>query len=223
MNKSFLLTFLIAACSAAELTPIKKVQPEYPNVGSAYIIDHAEVRLIVAGDGVPFSIESNIGLPEYVVRAMAAWRYQPFASRDRAMIASLDVPIRRALSPGMASKLVVRWTAAPETTEALKRSESLDADDAVTLLSKLPPNEEPELARTSLIAYYAKHPSPEAEQHRAELVLWLIEHYPQADIQGSAYAVLNPGGSSANPEATQKARSLWNAALQQYPADYTVA
>jgi TonB-like protein len=220
ISKTLLFSLVAVACSAAELKPIKQTQPDYSSVGSAYLVDVAAVHLIVAGDGVPFSLTSDVALPDTVVRALAAWRYERFASNDKAVTVLLSVPIRRALSPGFMSSLSPRWYPKQETADAIKRADLFDPSQAAALLAKLPPSEEPELARTSLIAYYAKHPSVEASEQRAALVLWLIEHYPQADILGSSYAELNPATDS---NAAQKAQGLWNAALAQYPSDYVVA
>jgi hypothetical protein len=222
MRNVLLLAVLAAACPAGELTLLQQVQPDYGDMGSAFIVDQAEVQLTVTGDGVPFSVKSDLGLPDSVVRALAAWRYQPFASADKGVTVPLTVPIRRALTPALERELSVHWKHSKETSEAVKHGESLDPSSAAALLANLPPNEEPDLSRTALIVYYAKHPSPETNRQRGALVLWLIEHYPQAEILGSSYAVLNLGGPAASPEEAQKARTLWSAAIADYPGDYTV-
>src|SRR5438270_933025 len=143
--KTLLITLLGFACSAAELKPIKQVQPEYPDMGSAYIVDEAEVRMVVTGDGVPFSLESNIGLPDNVVRALAAWRYQPFGSANKGATISLAVPVRRPLSPALEAQLVIHWQISEETKKAVDRGRALDAGGAAALFARLAPAEEREL------------------------------------------------------------------------------
>ena len=80
--------------------------------------------------------------------------------------------------------------------------------------------------RAALLVYYSRQGSVDAERTRevrARLIEWLVDRYPQDEILGSSFAVINSSGEPlADAQACKRVEELWLAALETYPNDILV-
>jgi TonB family protein len=223
--------FLSIACQwlhAEDVAPvlIKKVDPNEGRQRTGFIFDAAEVDLTLDDKGVPFALAASIGLPDYVVQALEQWRYSPYKKNGHNVPfgVKLSVPVARALSPQVERQLLPRWRPSGDAVrQALKAGHELDDAGAASLAADLPDAEALGNPRTSLLVYYANQgaKNPEsARAARAKLITWLVEHYPQDDILGSTFAIVNRSGDPlADSDTSAKLTKMWIDISAQNPAD----
>ncbi len=226
--------FVSIACHVlySEDTPpvlIKKIDPNEGRPKTGFIFDLAQVDLTLDENGVPFALAASVGLPDYVVKALAEWRYSPYKKNGQKVPfgVKLSVPVARALSPQVERQLPPRWRpSGKEITDALKAGRELDQSGAASLEASLPDAEALGNPRTSLLVYYANQgaKNPEAARlARARLITWLVEHYPQDDVLGSSFAIVNSSGEPlADAETSAKLTKMWIDASKQSPDDEKV-
>ncbi len=219
--------FLLAGDTSPVL--VKKIDPNEGRSKAGVVFDAAEVKLFVDETGIPFSLESSSGLPDYVVKALAQWRYSPYRKNGRKVpfFAKLVVPVARPLTPVTERFLAPTWyPSTVEVSEALKKGRKLNEADADALEANLSNTEAPDNPRTALLFYYANQgvQNPEkARAARAKLLTWLVENDPQDDLLGSSLAIVNrSGGSLADADTNSSLTSLWLHAVAQYPDDAKV-
>ena len=140
---------------------------------------------------------------------------------------TLRVPVRRKLDPELERSQRPRWTPPPDLRPAITRAASLTADQAAALLAGLTNAELPDHNRTTLLIYYAKKgviDQATAIKVRRDLLLWLVNTFPQDPILTSSYALVNPSGEplADNPGASTL-KQAWLEAVAQYPKDISVA
>ena len=235
MNRLITLTaYALAVCqllSAADMSAalLKKVDPNEGRSKVGVVFDVAEVNLIMDATGVPFSLESSVGLPDYVVKALEQWRYSPYKKNGQAVpfAAKLTVPIARPLTPTVERNLASLWyPSAKEISQAIQRGRALNEAAAEALEADLPDAEALGDPRTSLLVYYANQGAKDpdkARAARAKLLTWLVEHYPQDEVLGRPFALVNSSGEAlADPSASVNLAKLWSDAVKQYPTDEKV-
>jgi hypothetical protein len=97
---AFSLLWLSHGMICAQVVPpvlLQKVEPEDSVNLKSWLSDPARIQMIVAPDGLPYSLTSTTSLPDNVVQALAKWKFKP-GTRDGARSAFtviLEVPIRR--------------------------------------------------------------------------------------------------------------------------------
>jgi hypothetical protein len=233
-----LRVLLIALClspclSAQDKTQppvlVTKVEPDYRNLATGYLVDVAEVEMTLDAVGVPFALKSSVGLPDNVVQALSEWRYQPYKKNGHAVPCALtmNVPIRRQITPLLERNIRPRWVPTDEQVrQAVEEGNQLTAETASKLEQDLPSAEAVNHARTSLLIYYAKGlpDASKAREARAGLITWLIQNYPEDEILGSPAGIINVSGEPlADAEAQDRAKQLWLRAVKASPNNQAVA
>lgn len=220
---------LVAAAGKDEFPVIrKKIDPNEGRPTTGVVFEAANVALTVDQNGVPFSLESSVPLPDYVVQALEQWRYSPFKKNGRAFPfqAKLVVPVARKLTPLVERNLAPIWYPSHEVVEALKKGYGLTDAQAQDLEAELPDKSQPDGPRTVLLAYYATKGAQNAEKaltERAKLLTWLVEHNPQNSVLGSPLAVVNSaGGALADADTNEKLSKLWTDAMTLNPDDEAI-
>lgn len=162
------------------------------------------------------------------MKALEQWRYSRYkkSGRNVPFSAKMRVPFARPLTPALEVSLLPAWhPSSPEILAAVDKGLSLDDATATAMEADLPDAEALGNTRASLLAYYAygvKNPD-KARAERAKLLTWLVEHYPQDDVLGSSYALVNNSGDVlADPDTCAKLTKLWLDAVAQYPGDEKV-
>ena len=104
MTRSIAFAFLAATLCrtllAADTQPavMKQIDPNQGRSNIGVVFDTAEVELVMDAAGVPFSLESSLGLPDYVVQAFCLWRYSPARVNDKPVDAQTTVTVDFTLS-----------------------------------------------------------------------------------------------------------------------------
>ncbi len=218
--------------SAEDKPPVllTKVDPNEGQSKAGVIFDAAEVALTLDESGVPFSFESSAGLPEYVVKALEQWRYSPYKRNGRSVpfAVKLSVPVARRLTAQVERNLAPQWRPANvDIMQAIKRGRELDQSSAEALEASLPDAEALGNPRTSLLVYYAtkgaQHPE-KALAARAKILSWLLAHYPEDDVLGSSFALVNSGGDPlADADTSSRLAKLWFDAGRQHSGNEKLA
>ena len=206
-----------------------KVEPDWGSLTSGYLVEPAAVELIVLPSGIPFSLVSTMGgVPAPVVRALAQWRFNPIKERgkDSGYLIHLEVPVRRKLDADLEQSQRPVWKPPAEISAAIKVGDDLNAQKAAEMSTNLPAGEAFGQFRTSLLVYYAKNGTKDAEnarKARRELILWLIRTFPQDGILASPYAIINASGEPlADQDGATLVKDEWLKALKDYPKDEAV-
>ncbi|HEX3681972.1 MAG TPA: energy transducer TonB [Bryobacteraceae bacterium] len=208
---------------------VTKVEPDYRNLTAGYFVDIAEVEMTLDAAGVPFALKSSVGLPDNVVQALSAWRYQPYKKNGHAVPCALtmNVPIRRQITPLLEGAIQPGWFPTDEQVrQAVEEGNQLTAETASKLAEDLPSAEAVNHARTSLLIYYTKGlpDVSKAREARAGLIAWLIQNYPEDEILGSPAGIINASGEPlADAEAQNRAKQLWLQAVKASPINRAVA
>ncbi len=209
-------------------TARKVVDPNAGRPTAGDIFESANVVLTVDEHGIPFSLESSVPLPNYVVEALEQWRYTPFKKNGHivAFQTKVVVPVARKLTPLVERSLEPSWCPSHLEAEALKKGCGLSKEQAQELEAELTEESKPDGPRTELLAYYTTEASKDPERakaERAKLLTWLVEHDPQNDILGSALAVVNSAGETlADTDTNAKLTKLWTDAMAQHPDDEAI-
>jgi TonB family protein len=208
---------------------VTKVDPDYRNLTAGYLVDVAEVQITLDAKGVPFALNSAVGLPDNVVQALSQWRYRPYKKDGRHVPCSFTIklPIRRAITPFIERHIRPAWAPTDERVrEAIEKGKQLTAGEAAQLERDLPQAEALGHPRTSLLIYYAKT-APDAataRAARARLIAWLIQNCPDDEILGSPAAMINASGEPlADAQAQAQAKQLWLDAWAKAANSPTVA
>lgn len=211
----FLTSPLAHAADANKLVITKQVEPDWGTLTSGYLVEQREVNLGVDPTGTPFAIQAKTSIPDNVVRALRQWRF-----KTGNFVLPIKVPVRLPLTPWLERAQPPRFTFTAPLAEASKRAYELDAAQAAHLLAHLPKAEEPHNSRASLLIYFAGKGASDAgaAQARRDLILWLVQTYPQDPILSSSYATINP----SDAEATSAIKQAWLDAVKQYPEDDSV-
>jgi len=199
---------------------ITKVEPDYRNVATGYVVESAELEMTLDAAGVPFALKSSVALPDNVVQAVSQWRYRPYKDKGRAVPCAFNLTLafRRQITPVLESSILPRWSPLEDQVRhAVEDGNQLTAEKALELEQNLPQAEALAHARTSLLVYYAKG-LPDvstARQARARVIAWLVQNYPDDDILGSPAAIVNASAEPlADAEAQTRIQQLWLQALQ---------
>jgi len=226
------VSVLIALCCSSlawafQNKPVEatnKVEPDWSNLPSGYLIERLQVNMDVTPQGEPFALLAKSGgsIPDNVVRALAQWRFKPTPGFRTV----LTVPIRVRLTPAIERSQRPLWQPPTPLFNATKAAADLDADKALQLLANLPQGEEPDNVRATLLTYYATKGATDIEtarKVRRDLIAWLVRTYPQDAILASSYGVVNASGEPlADPDGSDLIGKAWLDALKQNPSDTAV-
>ena len=220
------LTFTAGAAATGRqiLSVLQQVQPDYSSTPGPHYIETADIEMLVEATGIPFALRSVVGLPDPVVAALSKWRYRPAGE----LVLRVSMPIHRPITPAVEAALQPHaWRPnAAEIAEAVRKGDQLRPADATNLEQNIPPAEGLGNPRTTLLVYYAKHPAGDltvVKRARLRFISWLIEHYPDDEIMGSPFAIVNASGEPlADPEGSEQIDKLWTAAVAADPKNPTV-
>ena len=161
------------------------------------------------------------------MQALAQWRFQAAKNggKKSAFVIGLTVPVRRPIDRQVERSLRREWRAAStELQEALDAGEKLDAASAARLEKGLSASAESIDGRATLLAYLASVPAGSAPEEirktRAGQIAWLVERWPEADILGAPFALINAAGDPlADRPGYEHVRDLWLQQLSRDPAN----
>ena len=161
------------------------------------------------------------------MQALAQWRFQAAKNggKKSAFVIGLTVPVRRPIDRQVERSLRREWRAAStELQEALDASQKLDAASAARLEKGLSASAESIDGRATLLAYLANVPAGSAPEGirktRAGQIAWLVERWPEADILGAPFALINAAGDPlADRPGYEHVRDLWLQQLSRDPAN----
>lgn len=215
---------------ADEPSILSKVEPNWGNLTDHYLLENVDVEVTLKPTGELDSLRALVSsLPDPVVQALAQWRFTAFrkSALEPNKKVFLRVPVRRKIDADLERAQRPRWFPSEPYQQAMSRANSLDDDKAAELAASLPRGEEPDHYRTTLLVYYARKGAvnvSQARKVRRELLLWLIQTFPQDEILSSAYAVMNANGEPlADAEGVELLKAAWLTALKEYPKDLLVA
>ena len=177
------------------------------------LTEPVRVNLGISPDGVPFAIDSEIGLPDAVVQALSQYR---FRSQRGAYGVSLTVAIPRPFED-----YTVRYPPMDSQKESMEAAKKLDRQKARRLEEKLKPGPASLEDRATLIAYGTLHgDDPEARQIRARQLAWLVLEEPGGDFLRRPNAFINAEeGPGADPQGFASVRQAWLDAIRKNPTD----
>ena len=199
-----------------------------PELAKSFVLDTVSVQMVVGPDGAPFELNAAAPLPDYVVRSLAEWRFEP-GKRDGQAIPytiGLNVPVRRPITRVMELSLRRRWfTASKKMKDSIAAGAALDAAGAEQLEQGLSGASLD--ARNTLLAYFANAKSSanaaEIRSARLKQIAWLVENAPESEILDSPLALVNTSGEPlADALGYEEVRDLWLQQLARDPANAIV-
>ena len=205
---------------------INKVEPAYPDLTSAYIVDVTNVEMTIAQDGIPFALNASEELPDEVVAALSQWQFRPGKKdgREAAFDIKLTVPIRRAITPMLESSYRLSWWPSGKLLKDMEAARRMAPDEALRLEKHLVKLDDPIEERIQLLEYYTAQSASEATRTaRDAQLVWLIQNHPNAEILGSPAAVINSAGEPfADPAARAQAETLWFQQIARHGDDFKI-
>ncbi|HXR76613.1 MAG TPA: energy transducer TonB [Bryobacteraceae bacterium] len=215
--------------TAAVIEPpilINKVEPDYPGLISAYIVDVTTVEMTVAEDGIPFALNASEELPDEVVTALSQWQFRPGKKdgRDTAFDIKLTVPVRRAITPTLEASYRLSWWPSGELLKIMETGRRMTPDEAIRIEKRLKKLNDPAEERTKLLEYYtAQSASETTRAARNAQIIWLIQNHPDSEILGSPVAVINAAGEPlADPKASAQAEAVWLQRIAKDRGDFKI-
>ena len=223
-----LLALLLPGALSAQEPPaapeiVKQVPPEYPADLKSFFIDVARVQVIVDPQGIPLSLISNTGLPDYVVQALSQWRFRPApkSKTGAGYAVTVRLPIRRPVGD-MIGGMGRFWHASRKAVDdAFAAAKDLDETRAAALEKDLAANPDNLNARLSLLAFAAAASGPDAVQLRLRQILWLAKNMPGAQVLGAPLSIPHPPAPS-EAALYEELRQTWLANLAANPKDPVV-
>jgi TonB family protein len=213
----FFLCFCLGAQSLVPPTVKTQIEPVYPPDLKYYVVDHVTAKLTIDDKGEPFAIQSDLQLPDNVVRAVRHWRFEPGRQGKKAVGVeiSLDLPVRRPLSE--ASGLGRHWQQTKEYIEGCKTARDLDEKGAAAVDQAIERNPADVQSRLVAVCYAEMHDSPANAAVRLRHARWFAEIKPAFEWLNAPGAT--PRREMAGTEDYEALRKLWRQRLAENPLD----
>ena len=197
----------------------KRIEPEYPADLRSFVIETAQVEIVIDQQGAPFSLKSMTSLPDNVVRAMSKWRFRPAKKNGTAVGYRLSVvmPIRRPVHK-IGQTRSQKLARGKEMTDAFAAAKDLNLTDAVGMEQQLSPRADNVSAHLTLLAFSRAGTDESTKQMRLRQILWLSINHPGHDVLAAPYATLSEP-SPAEADGAEAIRKVWQEQVARYAED----
>lgn len=200
-------------------TVLQKVEPEYVNSGVS-VVDPARVTMLIDVNGSPASLSSYASLPDSVVKALSAWRFNPGTKdgKKSAFSVVVNVPVRRS-ADFYATRSRRPSSVGYQSWQSSELSgKKMDARQAAEIQKKLKDDSSSIDARIALLSYSAPETTPEMSEMHFNQLQWLIQKAPDHGALANPSAMLDRTGEDGRTRY-EKLKTLWLDQLSAHPDD----